>query len=175
MALIPQKSRPASTNVTRERIGPNRVTADRSVLAMAAPYPRNKSTNTSNKQAQIIDCVLIATYQPAAAPTQLTGMLTHTLNMWNITASESGRAPDILPGDVLEFLSQDDPNQAVVDALTNSGLLVVGVYMLGSNPYDLGLLLYNNTGGTLSTPASYNPTILISRFTNLSTDPNPIP
>jgi hypothetical protein len=174
MALIPQKTRPASTNVTRERIGPNRVPKDRSIMAMCAPYPANKSQNTSNNQVQAVDCVMQATYSPAAAPTQLTGMLTHTLNMWNITASEAGRSPDVFPGDMWEFLSQDNVNGASVDALTNSGLLVVGVYVIGSNPYDLGLLLYNNTGGTLSTPASYNPSLLVTRFTNLSTDPNPI-
>ncbi len=174
MALIPQKTRPASTNVTRERIGPTRVPKDRSLLAMTAPNPANKSTNTSNNQVQAVDCVLQATYSPAAAPTQLTGMTTHTLNLWNITASEAGHAPDMIQGDNWEFLSQDNPNGSVVDALTNSGLLVLGVYLSGLGPYDLNLLIYNSTAGTLSTPAAYIPTLLLTRFTNLCSDPNPI-
>jgi hypothetical protein len=174
MALIPQKTRPASTNVTRERIGPTRVPKDRSILAMCAPNPANKSTNTSNNQVQMVDCILTATYSPAAAPTQLTGITTHSLAMWNITASEAGHAPDYFPGDIWEFLSQDNVNGATTDALTNSGLLCLGIYVLGTGPYDLGMLLYNNTAGTLSTPAAYLPTLFVSRFTNLCSDPNPI-
>lgn len=175
MALVPQKTRPASTNVTRERIGPTRVPTDRSILAMVAPSPANRSTNASNKLVQMVDCVLSgATYSPAAAPTQLTGITTHSLAMWNITTSEAAHAPDFYPGDVWEFLSQDNINGATTDALTNSGLLVLGVYVLGSGPYDLGMLLYNNTAGTLSTPAAYIPTLLVCRYTNLASDPNAI-
>jgi hypothetical protein len=174
MALIPQKSRPISTQVIRERIGPNRVPKDRSFLAMTAPYPGNKSTNTSDNQVQAIDQVLCGTYSPAAAPTQATGITAGAFKLWNITSGEAGHAPDMIPGDVWEFLSQDNIVGTTPDALTNSGLLVLGVYVVGANPYDLALLLYNSTAGTLSTPAGYIPTLLVQRYTNLTTDPNAI-
>ena len=175
MALQPLISRPASTGLTRLRVGPNRVTADRSLPAMCAPYPGDKSTNASNKNVLSVDCSMMATYSPAAAPTQLTGITTHALALWNITASEAGRAPDVIPGDIWEFLSKDNVNGSSADPLTNSGLLVLGVYVTGTGPYDLSLLLYNSTAGTLSTPAAYIPLLLVNRFNNLSTDPNPIP
>jgi hypothetical protein len=181
MALKPQLTRPLSTLVTRERIGPGRIaitgTVNLSLLAATSPYPGNTSQNTSNKNVSMIDIVLQATYSPAAAPTQVTGILTHTLTLWNITSQESGRAPDMIPGDNWEFLSQDNVpganNQgtAQVDALTNSGLLVLGVYLSGSSPYDLNLLLYNSTGSTLSTPSGYIPTLLLTRYTNQTSDP----
>lgn len=180
MALKAQYTRPISTQVTRLRIGPNRVDKDRSALAMTSPYPGNTSTNAGNANVSMVDQVLTGTYQPTTAPTQATGITTHSLYLWNITTQETAHAPDIIPGDVLTFLSQDNIPGAgnsgtpAVDALTNSGLLVLGVYVSGSSPYDLNLLLYNSTGGTLSTPASYNPTILIERFRNHSTDPNVI-
>lgn len=174
MALKPQISRPASTNFTRVRIGPNRVDSDRSYPAMCAPYPANKSTNASNANVLAIDLVMRATYAPAAAPTQLTGIATGTIVTWNITAGEAANAPDVLPGDVLRFLPQDNVPGAVRDALQGVGLIVLAAVVTGTGPYNILLVLWNSTGGTVATPAGYIPQLLWERNSNLSSDPNPI-
>ncbi|GEM_PF-6651320 len=175
MAQIPQYTRPASTNVTRSRVSPTRVAKDRSVLAMTAPAPANRSVNAENKQVAPVDLVLQATYSPSVAPTQLTGITNNSVVSWNITNNCPGRAPDFYPGDMYEFMSQDNVNGASTDALTAAKLYVLGVYVTGANPYDLVMILVNLSGGTASTPVSYIPTLLLNRYDNLSTDPNPIP
>lgn len=174
MALQPQKTRPASTNFTRLRVGPNRIPKDRSLPAMCAPYPADKSTNSSNNNVQAIDNVMQATYSPAAAPAQSATIAANSMGTWTITSGEAGRSPDFLPGDVLEFLSQDNVNAGTVDALTNSGLYILAVYVTGSGPYDLVAIVYNSTAGGLKTPAGYIPTLIWTRYTNLSSDPNAI-
>ncbi len=168
MALKPVISRAASTGISRLRIAPNRVPTDRSLPAMCAPSPANKSTNVENTYAAPIDNTMVATWSPATAPTQLTGITTKTFALWNITSAD-GAAPDILPGDFLAFLSQDNVNSSTYDALTSLGLLVVGVYVQAGA---IEMLLYNSTGGTLATPVGYIPILLWERFNNLSTDPN---
>jgi len=174
MALQPQYTRPISTLVERSRVSPRRVPKDRSVLAMTAPYPVNKSTNAENKQVLPTDLVLQATYSPSVAPTQLTGITNNSVVAWNITSNCPGRAPDYYPGDMYEFMSQDNVNGATTDALTALKLYVLGVYVTGSGPYDLVMVMVNLSGSTQSTPAGYIPTLLLNRYDNLSTDPNAI-
>jgi hypothetical protein len=171
MALQPQISRPASTNFTRLRVGPNRVDSDRSMPAMCAPYPANTSTNAENALAHAVDCTMVATWSPTTAPTQLTDIAAAAIAQWTITSGD-GAAPDVLPGDMLEFMSQDSIYAGTYDALTAAKLFVIGVFVQAGT---IVMLLYNGSGATASTPAGYIPTLLWSRFNNLSTDPNAIP
>lgn len=145
------------------------------MLAATAPYPVNKSTNAENNQVLPVDLVLQALYSPSVAPTQLTGLAANSITAWNITANCATHAPDYYPGDMYEFMSQDNVNGAVTDALTAAKLYVIGVYITGTGPYDLVMILWNGSGGVASTPAAYVPTLLLNRYDNLSSDPNPIP
>lgn len=174
MALKPQISRPASTGLTRLRIGPNRVTADRNVMTQTSPYPDDVDTaNTDNANVAMVDLILHATYQQAAAPTGVTVDAGAVVN-WTISAA----CLDLLPGDLLSLLCGNTVNNAggaTVDALQATGLIPLNTIVVGTGPCALKLQLWNPTNASITTPAGYNPQFLLERFDNLNADPNPIP
>jgi hypothetical protein len=142
-------------------------------MAMSAPYPFDKSTTADNANVLPVDLVLTATYQQTSPPAG-TSFTASGVTLWTIAST----CLDLQPGDMLTWIPVNTVNNAggaVLDALLAVGVYPVAVVVTGTGPCTLKLAVWNPTAGAISSPASNNPLIILDRYTNLSTDPNPIP
>jgi hypothetical protein len=159
MALRPPYTSPASTRLTKLRIGPQYIPANlRSLLSASAGPTANKSTNAANAKVVACDIVLTAYYQPSAAPAQSGTITAGTTGQWTIDAAP----PDFQPGDVLQWVSQSSYNNGADtdDALSAAGMAIVGWGVFGGN---LVAFVANASGADAKTPAGYNPQFLLTR------------